>query len=188
MRRPVAEVTADGTSKQRASILVGTEAVLHRVRSAEVVAFLDLDQELLAPRYRAAEQAMVLLARAARLVGGRGGGGRLLLQTRLPDHEVVAAAVHADPGRLTEPERARRAELRFPPVTAMAILSGAAAGTYVDALRAVEAEDAGRGLEILGPADGRWLVRAPDHEALCDALASAPRPTGRLRVNVDPSR
>ena len=43
-------------------------------------------------------------------------------------------------------------------------------------------------LEILGPADGRWLVRAPDHERLCDALALAPRPTGRLRVNVDPSR
>jgi primosomal protein N' (replication factor Y) len=188
VRRPVAEVTADGTSKQRASILVGTEAVLHRVRSAEVVAFLDLDQELLAPRYRAAEQAMVLLARAARLVGGRGGGGRLLLQTRLPDHEVVSAAVHADPGRLTEPERARRAELRFPPVTAMAILSGEAAGAYIDALRAGEAEDVARGLEILGPADGRWLVRAPDHEALCDALAAAPRPTGRLRVNVDPSR
>ena len=36
------------------------------------------------PRYRAAEQAFGLLARAARLVGGRAGGGRLLVQTRLP--------------------------------------------------------------------------------------------------------
>ena len=193
VRRPVAEVTADGSSKQRAPILVGTEAVLHRVRGADVVAFLDLDQELLAPRFRAAEQALALLARAARLVGGRGGGergggGRLLLQTRLPDHEVIGAAVHADPARLSEPERARRAELRFPPVTAMAVVSGEAAAAYIDALRARSAEDAGRGLEILGPADGRWLVRAPDHERLCDALAAAPRPTGRLRVNVDPSR
>jgi primosomal protein N' (replication factor Y) len=184
VRRPVAEVTADGSSKQRAPILVGTEAVLHRVRSADVVAFLDLDQELLAPRYRAAEQAMALLARAARLVGGR--GGRLLLQTRLPDHEVIAAAVHADPARLAEPERARRAELRFPPVTAMAMISGEAAAAYVDGLRAGSANDAA--LEILGPADGRWLVRAPDHQRLCDALAGVPRPPGRLRVNVDPSR
>ena len=40
-------------------------------RRADVVAFLDLDAELLAPRYRAAEQAMTLLVRAARLVGGR---------------------------------------------------------------------------------------------------------------------
>ena len=188
VRRPVAEVTADGSSRQRAPILVGTEAVLHRVRSADVVVFLDLDQELLAPRYRAAEQAMALLARAARLVGGRDRGGRLLLQTRLPDHEVIGAVVHADPDRLTEPERARRTELRFPPVTAMAIVSGEAAGAYVDALRALSVRDQARGLEILGPADGRWLVRAPDHERLCDALAAAPRPTGRLRVNVDPSR
>jgi primosomal protein N' (replication factor Y) len=188
VRRPVAEVTSDGSSKQRAPILVGTEAVLHRVRSADVVGFLDLDQELLAPRYRAAEQALALVARAAGLVGARDGGGRLLLQTRLPDHEVIAAAVHADPARLSEPERRRRAELRFPPVTAMAIVSGEAAEVYVDALRARVGEGAAPELEVLGPADGRWLVRAPDHEQLSDALAAAPRPTGRLRVNVDPSR
>lgn len=183
VRRPVAEVSADRISKQRAPILVGTEAVLHRVRSADVVAFLDVDQELLAPRFRAAEQAMALLVRAARLVGGRRAGGRMLLQTRLPGHEVIESAVHADPTRLTEKERARRTALRFPPATAMAVVSGEAAAVYVDALRIVSPA-----LELLGPADGRWLVRAPDHEALCNALATVPRPPGRLRVNVDPSR
>ena len=61
------------------------------------MAFLDIDVELLAPRYRAAEQAMALLVRAARLVGPRAGGGRLLVQTFLPHHEVVQAALHADP-------------------------------------------------------------------------------------------
>jgi primosomal protein N' (replication factor Y) len=44
------------------------------------------------------------------------------------------------------------------------------------------------GIELLGPADGRWLVRAPDHRALCDALAGIERPPGRLRVAVDPPR
>jgi primosomal protein N' (replication factor Y) len=70
----------------------------------------------------------------------------------------------------------------------MAMVSGEAAGAYVDALRAVSARSAALELDILGPADGRWLVRAPDHQRLCDALAAAPRPAGRLRVNVDPSR
>jgi primosomal protein N' (replication factor Y) len=181
-RRPVAEVTADGISRQRAPIVVGTEAVLHRVHEADVVAFLDLDQELLAPRFRAAEQALALLARAGRVVGGRAGGGRLLLQTRLPEHEVIDAVVHADPGRLAQKERAKRAELRFPPATAMAVVSGEVASVYVQGLRA--APD----LEIMGPADGRWLVRADGHQRLCDALAATPRPPGRLRVNVDPSR
>src|SRR5690606_3722 len=49
-------------------VVVGTEATLHQVERADVVAFLDFDQELLAPRYRAAEQALGLLARAARVV------------------------------------------------------------------------------------------------------------------------
>ena len=70
---PVVEVSAStaGTDLPAARVYVGTEAVLHQVPDAAVVAFLDLDQELLAPRYRAAEQALALIARAARLLGGR---------------------------------------------------------------------------------------------------------------------
>jgi primosomal protein N' (replication factor Y) len=190
-RRPVVEVTAAtaGTSLPDAGVYVGTEAVLHQVDRADVVVFLDLDQELLAPRYRAAEQALGLLARAARLLGGRdrgarGGGepGRLVLQTRLPNHEVVQAALHADPARVAAAEHERRSLLRFPPAAALASVSGAAAGDYVAAL--------GRplGVEVLGPDDGHWLVRATDHRTLCDTLAATPRPTGRLRVEVDPLR
>jgi hypothetical protein len=44
------------------------------------------------------------------------------------------------------------------------------------------------GIEVLGPNDDRWLVRAADHDALSDALATADRPSGRLRVAVDPLR
>ncbi|HEY8544525.1 MAG TPA: hypothetical protein VIL36_05745 [Acidimicrobiales bacterium] len=165
-----------------ARVVVGTEAVLHKGGRADVVAFLDLDQELLAPRYRAAEQALGLVVRAARLVGGRAGGGRLVLQTRVPRHEVVLAALHADPTRVADAERERRELLRFPPAAALAEVSGAAAPAFVAAL--------GRppGVDVLGPADGRWLLRAPDHATLCDALAGLPRPPGRLRLVVDPLR
>jgi primosomal protein N' (replication factor Y) (superfamily II helicase) len=122
--RPVAEVVAgDGGRVPDATVLVGTEAVLHRVAGAHAVAFLDFDQELLAPRHTAGEQALALIVRAARLVGGRcrgpgpgpGTGGRILVQTRLPGHEVLDAAVHADPSRFALVESARRAALRLPP-------------------------------------------------------------------------
>ena len=176
---PVGEVTGESGGVPETSVLVGTEAVLHRVDGADAVAFLDFDQELLAPRYRAAEQALALLARAARLVGGRPGSGRLLIQTRLPSHDVLNAAVHADPGRLAGPEMTRRQLLAFPPVTAIASVSGPAARAFVGELRDVE---------LLGPDDERWLVRAPDHQRLCDALAAVARPPGRLRVEVDPLR
>ncbi|MEA2900229.1 MAG: hypothetical protein QOH36_116 [Actinomycetota bacterium] len=182
--RPVAEVTAgDDGRVPDAPVLVGTEAVLHRVAGAYAVAFLDFDQELLAPRHTAGEGALDLLARAARLVGGRhtGGGGRILVQTRLPGHEVLDAVVHADPSRFALVESARRAALRLPPETALAVVSGEGGPAYVEGVT-------GPDIEVLGPADGRWLVRAPDHAALADALAGAVRPPGRLRVEVDPRR
>jgi primosomal protein N' (replication factor Y) len=180
VNQPVGEVTSDDDTVPDTRVLVGTEALLRRVDRADRVAFLELDQELLAPRYRAAEQTMALLARAARLLGGRVDGSRLLLQTRLPRHDVVDAVLHADPGRLVEAERERRAALRFPPFTALAAVSGEAADAYVAAV-----PDA---IERLGPDGGRWLLRAPDHRALCDALAVTARPAGRLRIEVDPAR
>jgi primosomal protein N' (replication factor Y) len=185
VREPVAEMTADvdqGAGGTGTRVVVGTEAALHQVDRADVVAFLDLDQELLAPRYRAAEESLGLLVRAARLVGGRAGGGRLLLQTRQPQHEVVQAALLADPGRVAAAEADRRRELAYPPATAMAVVSGPSAPAWVAALGTPT------GVEVLGPADGRWLVRAPDHATLCAAMAAVTRPPGRLRLEVDPLR
>ena len=154
-------------------MLVGTEAVLHRVRRAGAVAFLDFDQHLLAPRFAAAEEALALLARAGRLVGGRGQAapGAVLVQTRLPDHEVLAAAVGGDPGRLATRAALRRAR-RCPPFAALAVALGA---ERPPSTRAPLAPGADR-LEVDDLGDGRWLVRAPDHAALCDALAAVPRP------------
>lgn len=178
---PVVAVTAGSQDPVAAArVHVGTEAVLHRVDAADVVVFADFDAELTAPRYRAEEQALALLARAARLVGGRPGGGRVVVQTGMGRHPVLDAVLHADPGRLVAGERAKREVLGFPPAVALAEVSGGAADAFVAGL--------GADVEALGPADGRWLVRAPDHRRLCDALARAPRPPGRLRIAVDPLR
>jgi len=178
----VAEVTGASSELPDSEVLIGTEAVLHRVTRADAICFVELDQELLAPRVGAAEQALALLARAARLVGPRSAGGRVLVQTRLPRHSVVLAALHGDPARLGEDERPVRQALSFPPFAALARVSGSAAPAYVAALAAQPQVDVGE------PADGRWLVRAPTVEALCDALAATSRPPGRLRVEVDPPR
>jgi primosomal protein N' (replication factor Y) len=185
---PVADLTAASDEGAPATrVVVGTEAVLQRIDRADTVAFLDLDQELLAPRYRAAEQAFALVARAARIAarsgpGGSRAAGRVLLQTRLPDHEVVRAAVQADPARVAEAERRQREVLGFPPYAALAEVSGEAAGAFIDALGAPI------GVQVAPVDERRWLLRAPDHEVLCGALAGAKRPPGRLRIEVDPLR
>jgi primosomal protein N' (replication factor Y) len=176
---PVGEVTGDSDDVPDTRVVVGTEALLHRVPTADVVAFLDIDQELLAPRFRAGEQALGLLARASRVVGGRG-PGRVLVQTRVPKHEVLDAALHADPGRLAAVELPRREALGLPPFSALALVSGEGAAVFCAGLADVE---------VQGPDDdGRWLVRGPDHATLADALGRVPRPPGRMRVEVDPLR
>jgi primosomal protein N' (replication factor Y) len=183
--RPVVEVTGATAADQplpSAGVYIGTEAVLHRVHHADVVAFLEFDSELLAPRYRAGEQALGLLARAARVVGGRSGGGRLLVQTRDPRHPVVDAVLLADPGRIVAGEMAVRDSLGYPPARALALLSGEGAGEYAAALRAA-------GADVTGPSGSRHLVRAESWEALADLLAAVPRPSSaRVRVEVDPPR
>ncbi len=180
----------DGTVDEvpNAPVVVGTEATLHRV-DARFVAFLDLDQELFAPRVRAAQQAAGLVARAARVVGNRERGGRLLLHTRTPEHEVVTFATSGDPDPVMVVERARRAMLGFPPDGAVAELSGetAAVDAAVLALR--------RDFRVLGPSEQGTglsaLAFAADADSLADGLETAGsvgRAAGRLRIAVDPPR
>ncbi len=165
------------------AVLVGTQAVLHRVRRAGAVAFVDFDQHLLAPRVGAEEEAMALLARASRIVGGRGDPGAwrpaVLVQTRLPEHPVLRAALRGDPAAQSGHDLGLRAELDLPPYVALASMSGPGAPGFAAAL-----ERPGVVVAPLEP--DRFLARANDADTLCDALAATPRPAQGLRVVVDP--
>ena len=181
---PAVELTADtvlDAGTVRARLVVGTEAALHRVDQAGLVAFLEFDQHLLAPRFGAGEEALALLARAARVVGTRTGGGRVLVQTRVPGHESLAAAVHADPAILATAERPVRRQLGLPPFGALALIRGPAALSYAEGLRRIHT------LEVSVLELDRFLVRAENNAVLADGLAAVDRPAGRLRVEVDPT-
>ena len=131
----VVDVTADGDELRPARVHVGTEAALHRVIDADAVAFLDFDQELLAPRYRAAEEAFALLARVPHgsSADAAPGSRRARADRACPNHEVIDAALHADPERVAAAEAQRRTDLRFPPVAAMAAVSGPGAADLIAA-------------------------------------------------------
>ena len=185
--RPVGEVSSATSELPAADVMIGTEALLHRLDPSSglaAIAFVDFDRELLAPRVRAAEEALSLLALASRLVRGR--TGRVVIQTRLPEHPVVTAATRADPALAGEGQAELRRALRFPPYASIALVHGDAAAAWVGHL----AERDGAGVDVVGPDPaGRWMVRAPDSASLCDALAAVPRPaTGTLRVAVEPAR
>ena len=172
-------------------VLMGTEAVLHRVRHAAAVAFLDIDLHLLAPRLSATEDTLALLVRAARLVGPRGtaASARVQVQTRVPDHPVLMAVSKGEPETVLADEVAIRRSSALPPFAALALVSGSLAPAYADAL----ALEAGATLtadpvSVSPLGEGRFLVRAAAHAPLCDLLARVPRPPGRgLRIEVDPA-
>jgi len=185
--RPVAALTgagaaAEGPDPDDAGVVVGTEALLHRMPTADVVAFLEFDSEMLAPRFRAAEQALALIVRAGRIAP------EVLLQTFVPDHPVVRAARRGDPTIVVDAERARRRQLHLPPYGALALLAGPDAGDLAAQLSGAAGEDRPR-VEVGATGDGRHLVRADDWSTLGAALAAADRPPGsRIRVEVDPPR
>ena len=179
---PVDEITAASEQRPQRRVAIGTEAVLHRVDRADVVVFLDFDQELLAVRQRAAEQAMAMISQAARLVGGRGSGGRVVVQTRQPEHEVILAAGRGDPALVAVAERDRRRPLRLPPYGAQVSISGEGAAALIDSFGTVD------GVQVRGPLDGRWLLRAESHNPILDRLAEIERPAARVRIDVDPLR
>lgn len=189
--RAVASVTATGAAVATAAstrttttaatlpdvgIYVGTEAVLHRVAQADVVAFLDIDRELLAPRYRAREQTMTLLVRGARLLGPRRRGGRLLLQTYLPDDPLLRAVFRSDPLGATADELRRRETFRLPPASALASVTGEGADELIVALRAWQPlPPSGDRRELVG--DRAATARLPGNSA---AAASTPLPDAKV--------
>jgi primosomal protein N' (replication factor Y) len=155
---------------------VGTEAALHRVQPVDVVAFLEFDSEMLAPRFRAAEQAMALLVRAGRLAP------TVLVQTFDPDHEVLRAAASGRPDIVAGAERERRQVLGLPPFGALASVSGAFSDQVVAQLDREL-------VQVGGDGEDRHLLRAADWETLGRAINATDRPPGsRVRVVVDPPR
>ena len=182
--RQVVELSAETTVAANAASLVyiGTEAALHRVSSADVVVFLDFDNELFAPTYRAGEQAWTLLIHATRLLKGSS-KALIVLQSQDASNKQYADFVSPDPQLLIEREQKKRKVMQLPPYAAMA--------------RVVFADP------TFNPADwahcklafsssvktAEFLVRAENDETLSQGIAQLrDELSTRFRCYVDPMR
>ncbi len=188
IREPVEEITAQSKSQFQKSktkmtrVAVGTTAVLYSGLTADVIAFLDFDQELLAPNFRAYEKSLELLARAGTMLGRRQKNQCILVQTRIPDHIVIQSAASANPQLLSKEDARQRKELGFPPFMAVAEIGRTGAKEYIENLHKLNSS-----LEIQGPVDGRWLVKAHTVGELSSILGKVERPAGKdIRIAVNP--
>ena len=140
-------------------ILLGTQMIAKGLDFPRVtlVGVINADIGLHFPDFRSCERTFQLLAQVA----GRAGRGRLpgevVIQTYVPDHYVVRAAVAHDYHGFVERELATRTDPPYPPGVRMAriLLSSpvqADALAAAEALRAWLTTRTGNGPEVLGPA------------------------------------
>ena len=136
--REALEVTAATSNIADGTLLVvGTEAVFPRLRRAGLVVMADFDQYLLAPRERARRDALMVIAKAGRLVGPRRDAhGRVMVQTRRNDDDVLRALRTMDVRDIMVGDADIAEILQLPPFATMIEISGDGRAEVADALRA----------------------------------------------------
>ena len=183
VHRDVVEVHADSDDTwTQGSLFVGTEALLHRLSRVDVVVFADIDRDLSAPRMTASREVLALIARASRLVGET---GKIIIQTRQPDHRVLRAVADNQPvdalhewGAL---DLSQREVFDLPPYSRLAEVSVRAPhrNEEIPSLDSVQ----------LARHNDFVLVKARDDDSLRQAVATLRELFGvSLRIHVDPAR
>jgi primosomal protein N' (replication factor Y) len=139
-------------------VIVGTERDLAGLSGLSLAIASDVDGLMLGHDYRAAEEALRVLARLGNTLS-QGPGGRMMLQTSLPGSDLIDALRRGEPTAFLEELLSERARLGLPPASEMIAveLRGDAIGTEPDA--AIKE----LGVTVLGPATGpgkaRWLLQ-----------------------------
>ncbi len=214
---PAAKVDGVGAVLRRfaaapAGVLIGTQMVAkgHDFPDVGLGVVLDADATLRFPDFRAEERTFALIAQLAGRVG-RGGEGRVLVQTIAPQARAILYAARHDSEGFLAGELERRAALRYPPfahlirvvcASPQAERAQAAASAIHAELRAggMDAHTSPAQASVLGPATlfrlrGRerrmLLVKAYDRRTavrsvgVAVARAASARAHARVNFSVD---
>ncbi|MDX6585859.1 MAG: hypothetical protein QOI31_332 [Solirubrobacterales bacterium] len=195
--------------RAEAAVLIGTQMVAkgHDFPDVVLSVVVDADSSLRFPDFRAEERTFALVSQLAGR-SGRGGAGRVLVQTLAPEAEAIRRAADHDAAGFLAGEIERRRELSYPPFATLVRVEMAAkeaqaaenaARQTAARLRPLLPRDA----TLLGPAPRfrlrdrerrQVLVKAADRgetvdavrEAVDGAIASKVMRNVQLSVDVDP--
>lgn len=196
---PVGLFTADRWELDDAPVVVGTaRCVLGREWDAVILP--DVDGALQGSGIGAAERSFRLVHESA-----ESARDLLVLQTRLPEHEVLRAAARGDYEALVAAEAPRLRAAGYPPFGHLASLTFGGAGTAVrravelrlrpaleDGVEVSDPVPVARSAERAGePPSWRVLIRSPERRSVARNAARAARLATtshglRARVEVDP--
>jgi primosomal protein N' (replication factor Y) len=195
-------------------VLVGTQMVAkgHDFRRVSLVVVLNCDAQLVAPDFRAPERLFATLLQVAGRAGRAGLASEVLIQTRYPDHPLLAAVAKHDFAAFARQQLAERKAAGLPPFVHQALLTAEArtlpaALAFLGAARARATADPAIRLydpvpmplaKLAGVHRAQLLVESPQRVRLqgwlrvwleqVRTLAQASRPRVRWQVEVDPQQ
>jgi primosomal protein N' (replication factor Y) len=161
-----ADVAADGDGvgailrgfeAAECGVLIGTQMVAkgHDFPDVSLGVVLDADATLRFPDFRAEERTFALIAQLAGRAG-RGGHGRVLVQTIAPDARAILHAANHDSDGFIAGELERRRALRYPPFSHLIrVVCSAEESPRARAAAAAVRESLAQpveGMDVLGPA------------------------------------
>ncbi len=188
-------------------IVIGTQLVAkgHHFPMLTLVGIVDADLGLEGGDLRASERTYQQLAQVSGRAGRADRPGRVMLQSYMPDHPVMAALISGDREAFLEREIEGRRAAGMPPFGRLValIVSGQEQNAVMQAARALARNAPGqKGLSVFGPAPAplallrgrhryRLLMKAPRSANIQTImrrwLSMTPLPKKvRVQVDVDP--
>ncbi len=188
-------------------ILVGTQMVAkgHHFPNVALAAVLNADTYLSFPDFRGVERTYALLAQLAGRAGRGEVPGKVLIQTRQPDHYAIQAALRGDDKLFAQREMEFRRHYHYPPFSRLIEVvvedrnRKRAHACLRDIAHSIRSDPKARGLRLRGPQAapyerlaGRWryqaLILGDNSRQLRDSVARAlpQRASSRILVDVDP--
>jgi primosomal protein N' (replication factor Y) len=191
--------TLERFADARSGVLVGTQMVAkgHDFADVRLGVVLDADGTLRFPDFRAEERTFALVTQLAGRAG-RGGSGRVLVQTMAPRARPIVLAAAHDSDRFLSGELQRREALGYPPFCTLIRVVCAAprpeqAGAAAAALRAALDPP---GARVLGPAPlfavrgrarAQLVIKTTERQAAIDAVGAAVDHVAALRAHREAS-
>ena len=161
----------DRVGRGEVDILLGTQMIAKGLDFPNVtlVGVVDADTGLHLPDFRAAERTFQLVAQVAGRAGRGPRGGRVVVQTRSPEHYALTTAARHDAEGFLATELEHRQEPPYPPVASLLnlVISGEAETSVADAAAEV----------------ARWCSALVQAQRLAvDVLGPAPCAIGRIKL------
>jgi primosomal protein N' (replication factor Y) (superfamily II helicase) len=199
------EAILDKMRAGEVDILVGTQMVTkgHDLPLVAFVGVLNADAALSLPDYQATERTFQLLVQVAGRAGRAQTRGRVLIQTRNPDHPAIRLAERHDAKSFVEQELTQRRDAHYPPYYRLLLVRFDAADQALTERTAeqwakVALAAVGNTAEVLGPSPApierlrnryryRLIVRAQKRAPLYRAAEAlmAQSPDRRVRTSFD---